>query len=299
MTIQGSVQTWIDAGSRERLTLLWSASGASDTLDLLRVMSNATVTTISEGDLTATGAAVGAPTAWAEASDLMILSVEDAFHVRCHLFIPSPVLSLLQADRINADPATTEWTNLEADLSGMSVPYSGLPIVTLLAATVAFNAPKVFETFNNYNTGLDWRRRSLFWRDSLGYGFLSHLCGPPAGTPDLAGIMAEFQAVSTANITHYIESDMSVFTDTPTTDLYNSVHDYAVFTFADEDGTQTSVMLPAPALPIFLPDGKTVDSAQANVDAFITQAMLDLVVPSSGKPVVTYLGGQLHRTVIE
>jgi len=107
------------------------------------------------------------------------------------------------------------------------------------------------------------------------------------------------QAVSTATVTHYVESAMSIFSDTPTTDLYNSVFDVAAFVFADEDGTETTVYLPAPSVAIFLGDLKTINMDQANVSDFIDQAFNDLIVPSSGKPVVNYVGGELRRNVIE
>jgi len=261
-------------------------------------MSNATVTTISEGDFVQVAGSTVAPSTYAELSNRIVLSVEDADNHHAQLFIPSPKLSLLLADRISRNPATTEWTTLEADLSSLSIPFSGLPIVTLHSAVTAFMTGEMFETYNNFNTGIGWVRRSLWWYDTMGHSVITHLCGPPGGSPDLGGVMNDFQAVSNATVTHYVEHSLEIFTDTPTTDLYNSVHDYAALSFVDDHGNMSTVMLPAPARAIFLADGKTVNAAQANVADFIAQALLQLTVPQSGLPVSTFLGGQLRKSTL-
>lgn len=291
--------TWIDVSARERVTTLTSQTGASSSYDALVPLSNGAPTTWSEGTWhfpSFTAPVVGE---YPSVEALMALSNEDAVHHRTHVFFPAPNVSFLLADHINADQTVFNWTQLEADLSSLSAPFSGLPLVTLLSATTIFTASLAFETYKNYTDGITWGRRVNQWRDSLGRMYLQMLTGPIASltvAPTLADVTNDMLALSTAVVTDFWEGEMTTFPlYAPTTDLYNSVNDTARLQFADVNGNITEVILPAPARAVFLADGKTVDETQVNMALFITAALTELVVPSSGLPVVRFVGGMLNK----
>ncbi len=88
---------------------------------------------------------------------------------------------------------------------------------------------------------------------------------------------------------------MAVYSDAPTTDMYNSVNDACNVYFRDDAGNMTEVTIPAPNVNIFLADGKTLNQEQANVAAFIESAILQLTVPVSGRNVTACVGGRLSK----
>lgn len=292
--------SWIDWGSRERMTMLTSTAGAPDTYDAMVVLSNATPTTWHEGEWLSTGAATPPVAMYASSEVQMVLSVEDAVNHRSHVFIPAPQVSLLLADRINQDGTNFEWIDLEAELSTLSIPFSALPVVALLAATAVFRAAGAYETYSNYNGGITWGRRANQWRDTLGNSWLQFLAGPVGALtspPTLAALTTKMEAVSTAIVTDYWEGEMTVFpSPVPTTDQYNSVRDYCKVVFADDFGNKTNVTIPAPNRAIFLEDGKTLNQIQPNVAIFIAAALSELSVPNSNRPVQECIGGLLVKT---
>lgn len=291
--------TWIDVGTRERETFLSSRASGLDVVDLLRLMSNATVTTITEGPLVATDRPLASSAQHPDASDAWIVTGEDNASHRTQLYIPSPLLSLTIPDLVNYDALQAQWIALEAALPALAVPYSGADLVQLDSAQIARGAGELVQTWRTFTNAVAWARRVLFWRDVHGEARVTELTGLSLSLgSDFDTVMTAFMDVSAAVVTHYFENTMAVFQDPPTTDLYNSVNDYAVFTFADMDGTETTITLPAPDRAIFLPDGKTVDATQANVASFIAQVFTDLLVPSSLLPPVQYVGGRLRKTAV-
>lgn len=291
--------SWIDIGLRERMTILTSVAGAPLTYPALVILSNAAPTSWHEGDWQSATVTTPPVVAYPSVDAVVVMTLEDAVNHRGHVLVPAPELAKLQADRINADMTAFEWTQLEADTSSLSNPFSGLPYVTLLDACTVFRGSKVYETYANYNGGITWARRANQWRDTLGHGVIHYLAGPIGsltGAPTLQDITDDEQAVSTAVVTDFWEGEMTVFpTPTPTTDQYNSVNDYAKMVFQDYYGNRSTVMVPAPNRYMFLTDGKTVNAAQANVATFIGAAISELVVPTSGLPFNAFVGGVLVK----
>src|SRR5262245_1608073 len=185
-----STLTWVDVGLRERVTIISSAAGIGATLPALQVLSNASLTTHHDGTLSPTGLPTPAAATWPERGNMMVLSCSDASQHRIQIFIPAPLASLMLADRINYDGTQAPWLTLAGDLPGLSIPFSGLPITTLLSATMAFRGEGLWESANNFNMGFSWLRRTVLWRDSFGNSVLTHLAGLTTGSPPLSTILA-------------------------------------------------------------------------------------------------------------
>lgn len=292
--------SWVDVGGRERMTILTSVTGAPDAYTDLSGLSNAAVSTWHEGEWLPTYAGTVPVAEYASVHTVQVLSVEDATNHRSHVLIPAPASSLLLADRINSDGTTTEWITLEAALSTLIIPFSALPVVTLLASTAMNQAQSAYENYTNYNTGITWGRRANQWRDTLGNGYIQYLTGAVESLTDsttLEELSALMQAVSTAIITDTWQGEMTVpEIVTPTNYQYNSVNDYAKLVFQDDNGNKTNVIVPAPVRTIFLPDGKTIDPDNIFVANLIADAIDELAVPTSGAPVTGYVGGVLVKS---
>lgn len=288
--------TWGDVGHRERLTVLSSHGGSTATVDLMRVLSNAALTTASDGLLVATGAAAPSESTYPDLADTWIVTGEDAGGYRTQLYIPAPLVAAAIADGINYDAATSQWIALESSLPALAVPYTGASITQIDVATICRDVAQSHEPWFAFNTGITWARRTLQWYGTHGRARLTHLTGDHASLGgDFDITMAAFQAVSAAVITHWWEDDMAVYTDPPTTDMYNSVNDACNVWFQDDDGNITEVTIPAPNIAIFKPDGKTLDVNQINVASFIASAITQLSVPISGKDVTSCIGGHLSK----
>jgi hypothetical protein len=80
---------------------------------------------------------------------------------------------------------------------------------------------------------------------------------------------------------------------------YIDVEDKAVLTFKHADGTLSHMSVPSPKAAIFLADGQTVDTANANVVTLVTNLTTvsgTALAVSQGKSAYTALiGGQRHR----
>lgn len=292
-----TIATWIDVGHRERETILSSIVSGLAVLDLLRLMSNATLTTRSEGALLSTDAPLASSAEYPDLADAWIITAQDIAGDLDELYIPSPLLAETDVDGRNYNRGSAPWTGFRSFLAAMNHPYTSGPITDVIAAQIARAAPDITRQWYNFSTAIDWGRRTMFWRDVHGGARVTHIIGDVSNVgANFADVQAAMLALSSAVVTHYVEGAMNLFDDPPTTDMYNSVLDYCTFTFADVHGTQTTVTLPAPNRAIFLPDGKTVDRSQANVASFIAQAFTDLLVPSSLLPPVEYIGGTLHKT---
>jgi len=294
-----STVTWIDIGTRETLTVLHSEEGTTTTLPALRVLSNATVTTFHEAEITSHETELASSATYPDLDDTWIITGEDEGGNRTQVYVPSPLLATALDDLVNYAAATDEWIALEAALPALAVPYTGASINELIAATVARDSGQVFQTWRNFTDTVDWARRTLKWWDIHGNSRLTHLVGitDSLGT-DFDAIMDAMLGVSAAVITHYWEAAMQVFADEPTTDDYNSVNDMARFTFVDGTGCETVVVLPAPNRAIFLADGKTVNLDQANVITFVDAALTELVSPISGELVTRCVGGVLSKRTV-
>lgn len=288
--------TWRDVGYRERVTVLPSHDGSTLTVDLLRLLSNAALTTAQDGLTTATGAAAPATSTYPDLSDTWIVTAQDAGNYRTQLYIPAPLVAAAVADGLNYSVFSSEWMAIEAALPALVVPYTGVSIQEIVAGTIARDVPQSTQPWFGLDTTHTLARRTLQWYGTHGRSRLTHLLGDVASLgADFDTVMAAYQAVSAAVVTHYWEDELAVYTDPPTTDLYNSVEDACAIWFQDAAGNITEVTVPAPNVAIFLADGKTLDHAQANVASFIAQAIIDLSVPISGEPVVSCLGGHLTK----
>jgi hypothetical protein len=262
----------------------------------LRLLSNAALTTASDGQVIPTGAVSPGLATYPDLDDTWIITAADDGTYKTQLYIPAALIAGAIADGVNYQPASSEWIALEEALPALAIPYTGASIQSIVAATIAREAEQIHQPYFGYFTEITWARRSLLWYGAHGRSRLTHLTGDELSLgADFDTMMAAQQALSAAVVTHYWEDQMAVYTDAPTTDLYNSVNDTCLIWFSDDLGCLTEVILPAPASAIFLPDGKTLNLVQANVADFITTALTQLIVPVSGLPVTSCVGGHLAK----
>ncbi len=288
--------TWRDVGLRERLTVVPSHDGSTDTVDLMRVLSNAVLTTASDGPTIQIGTTPTMGATYPDLSDAWVITAEDEATYKTQLYIPAPLVAAAIADGVNYSPATSEWIALEAALPALAVPYSGASIRQLDSATIARDIPQITQQWFGFTNTITWARRTLLWYGVHGRPKLTHLVGDVASLgADFDTVQATFQAVSSAMIAFWWEDEMAVYSDAPTTDMYNSVNDACNVYFRDDAGNMTEVTIPAPNVNIFLADGKTLNQEQANVAAFIESAILQLTVPVSGRNVTACVGGRLSK----
>lgn len=290
--------TWIDIGNYERVTQLSSVFGCPDTYDAIVPLSNSSVKTWHEGDVQFTGTGAGPVAAYASGSTALIMQLLDGLGFQSELFIPAPSLSVLRADLITMDTLNGDVASLVADLGDLWLPYSGAQVAQVTGGVVANNIPSISETYANYRGTVTWNRIALVWSDTQGRRYFQMLANrndvgnPPSWLLDISSSM---QALSTAHFIQYWQGPMqNNYPVTPTIDQYNSVKDYAACTFADAQGNETLIVLPAPNRVLFLADGKTINRAQVNFATFITAVIAECVVPSSGQPITQFLGGQLR-----
>lgn len=294
-----TVLTWVDVGGRERLTVLNSLAGATETIAKLRVLSNATVTTLSEAEVTATGAALAASDLYPDLEDSWIVTCTDITGDPIQLYVPAPLASLTAVDGRTYNSGSAPWTGFASFLAAMNHPYTSAPLTAITTAQIVRATPDAFMTWTQFSTAIDWARRTLQWADVHGNTRLTHLIGDVASLgPNFDDVMAAMQAVSNAVVTHYWESAMNIYADAPTTDMYNSVNDECRITFDDGYGNLTTVIVPAPNRAIFMADGKTLDQLQANVIDFIGAAETELMVPISGHKVDHQVNGILGKRTV-
>jgi len=288
--------TWIDVGSRERVTILPSIAGSTATVDLMRLLSNAALTTASDGPTTAIGDTPSLGAQYPDLSDHWIITAADLVGDQTQLYVPAPLLSTADVDGRNWDSGASPWIGFGTFMAAMNGPYTGAPLTVVSNATIARDCPHITQQWFNFSSSITWGRRTLQWDGVHGRPVLTHIIGDVSSLgPSFDDVQAALQALSSGMVTHWWEAPMAIYSDPPTVDMYNSVNDACEVYFQDVAGNLTEVIIPAPNRVIFLPDGKTLDVAQVNVAGFIASAIAQLAVPVSGLPVVACVGGQLSK----
>jgi hypothetical protein len=132
------------------------------------------------------------------------------------------------------------------------------------------------------------QRRSIIWVDAQGRTRLS----VPTADPDSTAIMAALQNHSQASVIEWWEGPDIVLGGTPLGGTYPSVFDSAELTFQGPSGN-VNLILPAPSLAIFKPDGVTVDPSAI---ADIISASTGHLATMSGALVTSFIAGiRRHR----
>lgn len=86
------------------------------------------------------------------------------------------------------------------------------------------------------------------------------------------------------------ESVLDTHVPAPPGGTYSSVADRAALIFVCADNTNVTLLIPAPALDIFMADGETIDITSAPVAA-LSAAMIGELVNSSGSLATAVVGG--------
>lgn len=288
--------TWVDVGHRERMTVVPSVAGSAATVDLMRVLSGATLTTASNGLVVATGASAPSEDQYCDLDDTWVVHVEDLDSNPTLLFIPAARTAFAQADGVNYVQTSAQWLAIGAIVTNTANRFSGEDNIQLDGADIARNIERAEQPWFKLSSSIDWARRSMRWYGTHGRSRLTHIIGPVARLgAQFQAVQDAFVAVSAAVVTHYWEDVMAIYDDPPLSSLYSSVEDACHVWFQDDAGNITEVTIPAPQRSIFLADGKTLNVAQSDVAAFITSAIAELAVPVSGLPVTSCIGGHLSK----
>jgi hypothetical protein len=121
-----------------------------------------------------------------------------------------------------------------------------------------------------------------------------HVADTADNPADYDALADAYQAVSNAEIMALDLTLSSIYAGTLSTGAELDAEDKAVLTFEDEDMRICSVTIAAPKAAVFLPDGKTVNSANALVADFIA-AVLSAVVTAAGVGLTKFIKGWRSR----
>lgn len=290
--------SWIDYGGFERLTRVDPFGTADATFAALVAASNAAWTTQSEGGVISTGRGPASNNFYSSVGEMVACGLIDDITTSYRIFLPAPFSTLLTLDDNTVDILNPLFANFSLQASGeLIVPQSGHGVLTASAGWLFRRSSNIRESYQaqGVNTGFypAYTRRIVQWRDAAGHVTQILLCGHTT----INNTMAALQAMSNAVVTEWTEGPLLANgAQAPTNALYVGVRDSANFIFADSDGNRTQVVLPAPALECFAQDRKTVDPYDPLSAAIISAALAELVVPSSGQPVNTFISGYLSRS---
>lgn len=132
-----------------------------------------------------------------------------------------------------------------------------------------------------------WTRSSV-WLDANGARTIFRInTGAGLGTT-----AADLEALSNAGVLEYWESNVTALTPAPVAAAFQSGADRAALVFQCADGTQVTVIIPAPKAAIFMADTETVDPTNADVATFVTSAISAPITNAVGSAVTALVAGQ-------
>lgn len=134
------------------------------------------------------------------------------------------------------------------------------------------------------------QRRSTVWIDAAGMTRQTIMSTSAGG----ASIEADLLAMSNAGRLDEWEGTSGGPAGSPVASTFESVADYALLYWTCADGTIASLTLPSPKAAIFLSDGVTVDSTNADVVTLIASVNGSLL-SASGSAASAYVGGKRLR----
>lgn len=284
---------WIDIGGNERMTQLTSASGATATQGLLLNLSNANLENWHEGPILTPAFGSPAVTPYNSVGEMMAVSAIDALGTSYRFFIPAPVQGLFTTDDNTVDVTNPLFFTLNAQSAfTLIVPQTSLDVINLLAGWLFRRAQTMREAY--ICDGLhSTMRMCVIWQDGFGKTTLISY----NGVVSMGNFLAAADGCSNAIPVQTWEGPLNNIPPfAPTVGIYQSCLDAARLVFVDAKGNRTQVIVPAPILGMFMADGKTVNPAYPLLASVIVAAVSELIVPTSGLPVVAFLGGSLVRS---
>jgi hypothetical protein len=133
---------------------------------------------------------------------------------------------------------------------------------------------------------------STVWLDARGYTSITLVRTASGG---IGPILSDMQALTNADWSLCWEGPLSTQVPSTTAAVYEAGMQRARLVFGAADGTEVDIIIPAPQIGIFLADGITVDSSNANVAQLITDVIAN-GVSASGSAVTAYLSGYMEPT---
>jgi hypothetical protein len=238
--------------------------------------------------------AFGAPSEsdYASVTDHCAISFIDAIGTSTRYMLPAPQAGIFTVDDWTMDLLNPAVFAVGIQAGGsLAIEQTALPVLSLVAGWLFHKATDLRQGFNvsNANPTL---RDGVMWADSFGRTLITTY----VGVSNLAAFLTALAGISNAILMQTWEGVLQINPAfSPTSSIYASVNDLVRFIFADAKGNKTNVLLPAPFATIFMQDRKTVDKSNVDVGLFVTAALSELIVPSSGLPVTRFIGGYLSR----
>lgn len=131
--------------------------------------------------------------------------------------------------------------------------------------------------------GVAFSGLSTLWVDSAGRQTVTLIRNDPTGCP----IQAQVILVSAARPLQDWEGVIDQHAPTPAANTY-LIGDWAILHYACADGTEASLLVPAPLPSLFMADGRTVDPTSA---AALNAAAIGRLASYSGSLATSYLSG--------
>lgn len=284
---------WVDPAGNERMTQLTSSAGATLTQGLLLNLSNANLENWHEGPILTPAFGSPAVTDYNSVGEMLAVSAIDALGTSYRFFIPAPQKGLFTTDDNTVDVTNPLFFTLNAQAAfTLIVPQTSLDVINLLAGWLFRRAQTVREAYlcDGLHATL---RMCVVWQDSFGKTTLISY----NGVVPMGNFLAAADGLSNAIPVQTWEGPLNNIPPfAPTIGIYQSVLDAARLVFADVNGNRMQVIVPAPILAMFMADGKTVNPAYPLLGAVIVAAVSELIVPSSGLPITSFIGGSLVRS---
>jgi hypothetical protein len=284
---------WIDPGGNERMTQLTSAAGATVTYGLLQNLITANPENWQEGPIVTPAFGSPAVTPYNSVGEMLAVSAIDGIGTSYRFFIPAPIQGLFTTDDNTVDTTNPLFFTLNAQAAfTLIVPQTSLDVINLLAGWLFRRAQTIREAYICDGSHMTMRM-CVVWQDGFGKTTLTTY----NGVTSMANFLAAADGCSNAIPVQYWEGTMNNIPPLPFgRGMYVSCLDAARLVFADANGNRTQVIAPAPIRAMFLADGKTVDPSYGPVVSLVAAALTELIVPSSGLPVVEFIGGNLVRS---
>ena len=289
---------WVDYAGRQRETYLVGRIGVGVPLTFASVasLSNASYDHYFEGDVTPVpGVSPLTSTPYLTSAYVLGFQLIDEPGSHHRIFLPAPLTAdagsrhtVLAADGINLNPALSTSLNLETTMSEeLRNPFTGENIRGISGGWVILPGGVASEDLR-VTTATAIVRREVRWFDAAGRGFRT-LLSSRAGAPNT---MAGLADITAAVVREWWEGTSVRDPSPPASSAsYPAISDEAVLFFNDVSGSICTITVPAPKRSMFLADGKTVDSSNADVANLIASALEEILNPSNNLPFLQYISG--------
>jgi hypothetical protein len=273
---------WYDVDFTQRITTFRVQDDATNIVNDLENLTVGDIATWWQGTLQ--GPALGPFPPFADYDSCIVRQVvelQDALGIGCQIFIPAPRLGNFDDSAVT--PLAATFVPFVAAANGIVLSGQWTPVIDLAGGGLQYGGAMPM-TLSTRTIPPGTTRRTTFWADQAGQRAITHF--DYAG--DASTFFDQYQAFSDAHVQDWFEGPLHRLRLGILTFPYNAVEDIAVLTFSDNARNKTKLILPAPVLSMFLPDGKTVDPAAV---ATLVADCLGNLMTQANTVVTRFVGG--------